>query len=206
MQIRTVSSSTAYLETTDALLNCNCAVNAINVVLNPSKQYQGEFTIKKSDSGTNEVTITPNGTETIDGASSATLVFLNDKKILIPVSGGWSVIDSSLSVYSLTVQMVDANTAGSCFVVAPFSGNIIALQAVNDIANTTVKTVLLAKIATVTITAPAWEIAITQAAGVASSVVPTAANTITAGSVIEIASDGGGTPVMPISVTLIISR
>lgn len=113
---------------------------------------------------------------------------------------------AELNQYSVNVDFADANTAGSIFVVAPHAGSIVGLHAVNAVANTTVKTVLLAKIATVTVTAPAWEIAITQAAGVASSVVPTAANVVTAGQVIEVATDGGGTPVMPTSITIVISR
>lgn len=113
---------------------------------------------------------------------------------------------AELNQYSVNVDFADANTAGSIFVVAPHAGSIVGLHAVNAVANTTVKTVLLAKIATVAVTAPAWEIAITQAAGVASSVVPTAANVVTAGQVIEVATDGGGTPAMPTSITIVISR
>lgn len=113
---------------------------------------------------------------------------------------------AELNAYAITVDITDANTAGSRFVIAPHAGNIIGLFAVNAVANTTTKTVLLAKIATVTVTAPAWEIAVTQAAGVASSVVPTAANVVAAAAVIEIAFDGGGAPVMPVQVTILISR
>lgn len=119
---------------------------------------------------------------------------------------GATATTAELNQYSVNVDFADANTAGSIFVVAPHAGSIVGLHAVNAVANTTVKTVLLAKIATVTVTAPAWEIAITQAAGVASSVVPTAANVVTAGQVIEVATDGGGTPVMPTSITIVISR
>lgn len=113
---------------------------------------------------------------------------------------------AELNAYTIAVPIVDANTAGSVFVIAPHAGNIIGLFAVNAVANTTTKTVLLAKIATVTVTAPAWEIAVTQAAGVASSVVPTAANAVAAAAVIEINYDGGGAPVMPVQVTILISR
>lgn len=119
---------------------------------------------------------------------------------------GVTATTAELNQYSVNVDFADANTAGSIFVVAPHAGSIVGLHAVNAIANTTVKTVLTAKIATVTVTAPAWEIAITQAAGVASSAVPTAANVVTAGQVIEVATDGGGTPVMPTSITIVISR
>lgn len=120
--------------------------------------------------------------------------------------GGSVVTSSELAEYSLNVYMADANTAGSAYVVAPHAGNIVGLHATNYVANTTTKTVLLAKLGGTNVTAPAWEIAVTQAAGVASSVVPTAARAVTAGQVIEINSDGGGSPVMPIMVTIVISR
>ncbi len=113
---------------------------------------------------------------------------------------------AEINEYTVPGYQADANTAGSIFVIAPHAGTIVKLAAVNNVANTTVKTTLLAKIGGVTVTAPAWEIAITQAAGVASSVVPTAANVVTAGQVIEIASDGAGSPVMPVSYALTISR
>jgi hypothetical protein len=108
--------------------------------------------------------------------------------------------------YTLEVNMSDANTAGSVYVVAPFKGKIVGLYAVNGVTNTTAQTVLLAKLGGVTVTAPAWTIGATQAAGTASSSVPTAANTFNAGDVIEINSDGGGTPVMPITVIISIDR
>ena len=113
---------------------------------------------------------------------------------------------AELRAYTVNAYMADANTAGSVFVVAPDAGDIVGLYATNYVANTTVKTVLTAEIDGTLVTAPAWEIAITQAAGVASSSVPTAARTVTAGQVIEIVSDGGGTPTMPIMVTILIAR
>lgn len=113
---------------------------------------------------------------------------------------------AELNEYVVSAYFPDPNTAGSIWIVAPHAGEIVGLHAVNNVANTTVKTVLLAKLAGVTVTAPAWEILITQAAGAKSSSVPTALNVVTAGQVIEIASDGGGTPVMPSMITLVIKR
>lgn len=122
------------------------------------------------------------------------------------ITDGVILTEAEIKEYAINTYQADANTAGSVYVVVPHTGNIVGLYAVNDIANTTAQTVLLAKIATVTVTAPAWVIAITQAAGVASNVVPTALNAVTAGQVIEIASDGGGTPVMPTMYTILIKR
>lgn len=113
---------------------------------------------------------------------------------------------TELNQYSINVDMADAGTAQSLWVVAPHAGSIVAMYAVNSVDNATTKTVLTAEIATVLVTAPAWEIAITQAAGTVSSSVPTAANTVTAGQAIEIISDGGTDATMPTSITIVISR
>ncbi len=100
----------------------------------------------------------------------------------------------------------DIGTAGSSFVVSPFAGTIVGLAAVNHGANAGTKTVLTAKLATVAVTAPAWEVAVTAAAGIATAVVPTAANTVAAGDVIEVAYDGGSSNVTPASFSITILR
>lgn len=113
---------------------------------------------------------------------------------LVVASGGKITEESGGAILGravLNADMADSGTAGSSFVVCPFAGTVVGLAAVNHLANTTTKTVLTAKIGGVAITHPAWEIAVTQAAGVSSAVVPTAANTVAAGDVIEFISDGG---------------
>lgn len=122
------------------------------------------------------------------------------------VMDGVTSTATELNQYSINVDFADGNTAQSLWVVAPHAGSIVGLHAVNSVANTTTKTVLTAEIAGTLVTTPAWEIAITQAAGTVSSSVPTAANVVTAGQAVEIITDGGGTPVMPTSITVVISR
>lgn len=106
----------------------------------------------------------------------------------------------------LTVQFANAGTAGSVYVVCPQAGTITGLAAVNHAASTTTKTVLTAKIAGTAVTHPAWEIAATATAGTAVAVSPTATNAVTAGQVIEIASDGGTDATMPVTITLTLTR
>ena len=105
----------------------------------------------------------------------------------------WTGSTYVIFAYAVTLNsdMADSGTAGSSFVVCPFAGTLIGLAAVNHVANTTTKTVLTAKIGGSAVTFPAWEIAVTAAAGTATAVVPTAANAVTAGQVIEFISDGG---------------
>lgn len=141
---------------------------------------------------------------------SGVLTFFNDK---VDFDSGFQIGGTSVSAtaaelnqYTINVDFADANTAGSIYVVAPHAGNIVGLYAVNSVANTTTKTVLTAEIDGTLVTTPAWEVAVTQAVGTVSSSVPTAANAVTAGQAIEIITDGGGTPSMPTSITIVISR
>lgn len=100
----------------------------------------------------------------------------------------------------------DLNTAKSRFVAIPWAGNIVGAYAVNDVANTTTATVLTLEIGGALVTMPTWEFGSTDAIGTVISSVPTALNAVTAGGSIEIITDGGGAPVMPGSVTLLIER
>lgn len=129
---------------------------------------------------------------------------------LVSVQSGGSINEEPggaiLGRAVLNSYAADIGTAGSSFVVCPFAGTIIGLAAVNHGANAGTKTVLTAKIATVSVTAPAWEVAVTAAAGVGVSVVPTATNTVTAGQVIEIAYDGGSSNATPATFSLTIQR
>ena len=55
-----------------------------------------EYVIKKVDSGTGTVAVTPNGTDTIDGAVSFTLsAQYKYVRLIDGASGAWSVIGSN---------------------------------------------------------------------------------------------------------------
>lgn len=113
-------------------------------------------------------------------------------------------VNSKAVVYAVTCYLADANTAGSGYVVAPIAGTVVKVSVVPFVNNADTKTVFTTAIAGGAITHPACEIASTGTAGTATTVVPTAANTVTAGQVLSVTSDGGGTPTMPVSVTFTI--
>ena len=106
----------------------------------------------------------------------------------------------------LNVQSADIGTSGSVYIISPFAGKVVGLAAVNSVANAGTKTVLLGKLGGTNITAPAWEVAVTAAAGTATAVVPSAANTVAAGDVIEINFDGGSSNVTPACFSITIAR
>ena len=121
----------------------------------------------------------------------------------------FTAIETAMQVMNsmpFVVTFDDLNTAASRFVAIPWAGNIVGAYVVNDIANTTTKTVLTLEIATVLVTMPALEVAVTAAIGTVASAVPTALNAVAAGGAVEIITDGGGAPTMPGSVTLLITR
>ena len=110
------------------------------------------------------------------------------------------VIRSHFQIY-----FEDANTAATRAVPTFNSrvGQITRLSLMNLIANTTTKTVFTANIGGASITHPAWEVAITAAAYTIVSVVPTNNNDLsTAVQSIRVVSDGGGSPTMPVMVTI----
>lgn len=128
---------------------------------------------------------------------------------IVVASGGVVTEESGGQIkakVALNVQSADIGTAGSVYVVCPFAGTVVGLAAVNGTANAGTKTVLLGKLGGATITAPAWEVAVSATAGTGVSVVPTAANTVAAGDVIEIAFDGGSSAVTTACFTITIAR
>ncbi len=113
---------------------------------------------------------------------------------------------TELNQYSLNAQFADAGTAGSVYVVAPHAGTLKSISIVNHANSTTTKTVFTSSIAGNAVTHAALEIAATATAGTASTIAPSAANTVAAGNVIIVTSDGGTDATMPASVTLVVER
>jgi hypothetical protein len=100
VKIRTVSGNQVFLLPSDAILKVS-AVVACTVQLGASRDYAGYFTIKKTESSANAVTIVPASGEKIDGADSVTLTTENEYKTLAPAEGGWTVVDAYTATPSL---------------------------------------------------------------------------------------------------------
>lgn len=71
---RTITAASTTLDDTYGLVLCDCTSNNVGITLPALASYSGiVYRIAKTDAGTNTVTITPNGSEKIDGLSSITL-------------------------------------------------------------------------------------------------------------------------------------
>lgn len=111
-----------------------------------------------------------------------------------------------LNAIPFVVGFADLNTAVSRFVAIPWAGTVVGCYVVNDIANTTTATVITLEIGGVLVIMSALSVGATDAIGTVNSAVPTANTTFSAGGAVEIITDGGGAPVMPGSVTLLVAR
>lgn len=127
MNVKNISANIAYIAPEDTILKVDCSVGATAVYFSePSVNYRGVFTVKKTDSGANAVTIYPYSGETIDGSASVTLTSENDYKTFSPVTGGWAVIDA----YSgLTVTTTGTQTLTNKTLTAPKLNENVAVTA-----------------------------------------------------------------------------
>lgn len=102
----------------------------------------------------------------------------------------------------LTTRIDDISTASSAWVVTPVAGTISKIYSVISGAITSGAAVLTAEIAGVAVTDGVLTVAVSgSAAGIVDSATPSAANTVTAGSAIEIVTDGGSTNTVSAVIT-----
>lgn len=111
MKTRTITSNVGYVNADDSVVKCSCKSSAISIYLNPSKSYPENFTIAKTDTTSNAITVYPNGSETIDGSASVTITGANSKKTFSPIDGGFSVIDNVYDVVSPALKFYNLGAA-----------------------------------------------------------------------------------------------
>lgn len=116
-----------------------------------------------------------------------------------------NVINAVSGSISLQVKLDDISTSGSAYVVSPIAGTISAIYSVIDGAIASGDAEITTEIDGVAVTGGAITIANSgSAAGDVDSATPTAANTVSAGSVIEMITDGGSTNTVSAVFTIVI--
>jgi hypothetical protein len=128
---RTVTTSTYTVKAEDhtLLVNASAAASTISLLPVSSKRYP-YLVIKKTDSTTNAVTIDANGSETIDGATTATLAVQYATLVLHADASAWRVV-ASLPVIDLT-----ENTTATNVLTAAESGKILFLNSSTEFVST----------------------------------------------------------------------
>ena len=102
----------------------------------------------------------------------------------------------------LTTRIDDISTSSSAWVVTPIAGTISKIYSVTSGATTGGTALLTAEIAGVAVTNGVLTVLVSgSAAGIVDSATPSAANTVTAGSAIEIVTDGGSTNTVSAVIT-----
>lgn len=109
MNRKNITSTIYTVFPNDVIINCNCTSNAIAVTLYPAIAGK-TVTIKKTDSGTNTVTIYPATGETIDGSASVTLTTANEYKTFAAHRKGWTVIDAYTATPTLISPTITLKT------------------------------------------------------------------------------------------------
>lgn len=123
------------------------------------------------------------------------------------IMDGVTATAAELNETFLTVTMADISTASSVWVVSPHAGTVSKIYTTIEGAIITVDAVLDPQIAGTSITDGGITIAFTgSAAGTVDSSTPSAANVVTAGQAIEIATNGGSTNTVIATITLVITR
>ena len=118
-------------------------------------------------------------------------------------SGTWS---SPPYTYPITVRLTDVSTASSCYVAAPTAGTITKIYGVLENAITVADSAITTYIAATPITNGNMTAAYTgSAAGTSFSATPTAARTVSAGSVLRVETDGGSTTTGAMVFTFLIT-
>ena len=99
-----IVTAATYYETSskyEKVILCNATLNPIIVYIPTAVDNNATLIIKKVDSSSNTVTITPTGAETIDSAASKILVLKDEASILRPDNTNWKIISSNFKFTNL---------------------------------------------------------------------------------------------------------
>ena len=112
-----------------------------------------------------------------------------------------------MNAFPLNLWFVDGNTADTTFIVVPWDCLVTSIYVVvGQNGNATTDTILTPKINSIAITGGGLTIPLTASAGDVIVATPTAANAISAGQVLEVATDGGGSTVMALTISALLER
>jgi hypothetical protein len=110
---RTISGTTGEVTPEDDAIMCNSGANNIAITLQTVQNYNRPIAFKKT-SANNTVTVTPYGSETIDGEANRTMTANNTTFSLIPDkdAGMWRVSNHiAIGLVDLTASIDEINTA-----------------------------------------------------------------------------------------------
>jgi hypothetical protein len=119
-------------------------------------------------------------------------------------SGAWTAQKGS--VYALTRTFDDVSTAADMYVAIPKNGTIARIEAVLDAAITLANSAVTFSIGGVAVDSSALTIAFSGSApGTEFNSTPSGHNTVVAGNVLKISTDGASSTVAKLSVTVLIN-
>lgn len=112
-----VAKSAAYTATAaDNVIVCNSTTAAFTVTLPTAVGALGRtYTVKKTDSSANAVTVDPNGAQTVDGAATYTLAKQWQSVTVVSDGANWQIAGNSLALdtTSTDIQPLGTQAAGA---------------------------------------------------------------------------------------------
>ena len=130
--VQTVTAASDNLNYNDHTVLCDCSSNAITINLPFASQSGIQYVIKKVDSTADTVTILPNGSQTIDGAVSVTLIAEDEAVTLVSDGSGWFISSEFASPTGGNPFDQSLNTTDSpSFVDGDFSGRVLTTRLEN---------------------------------------------------------------------------
>lgn len=117
-------------------------------------------------------------------------------------SGSWTALRPAL--IALTRTFTDVSTPGDIYIPVPKAGVIKFITAALEAGITTANSVVTFSIGGVAIDSSTLTITAASAAGAEFDSTPSGHNTVTAGAVIKISTDGGSTGTAPLTVSVLI--
>lgn len=130
----------------------------------------------------------------------------DNEKVITPSSSTSGTSSMEYLSFPLSASIADAGSSGSTYLPVPFDADIASIYASVDGMLTVSNTVLTFELAGTAVTGSTITFTAGAVAGTVESSTPTALNSVSAGSAIEIISDGGGTGSAKATVTFLLKR
>lgn len=127
--LNVVTKTAAYTVTTanDVILGDVSAGTFAITLLTAAGNTGKVFTIKKSDSSSNVLTLNTTSSQTIDGQTSVSLCTLNDEIVVISDGANWKVQSRNAPIFALYItnggQSITANTTDITFSTKTYDSN-----------------------------------------------------------------------------------
>lgn len=132
--LRSTSSTSVTVTPGDGTIICTNTNNATVAIPSAANLPNRIIVVKKGANNTATVTLDPNGSETIDGATTYVLYVVNDYVVIQSDGSNWQVVGGYLAPHTASVYMTTpVSCASTTFTRMPFNGAAFDVGGLADI-------------------------------------------------------------------------